>query len=82
MGNIVINQPYVVLTDDQYQELYGLLNGNNLGDFFQIPGYSYWFALRSDLMDGDLAAITGWIDEVALGEAYFTNSVQPNITMP
>lgn len=82
MGNIVINQPYVVLTNEQYQELYELLNGKNLGDFFQIPGYSYWFALRSDLMDGDLDAITGWIDEVALGEAYFTNSVQPNIIMP
>ena len=87
MANIIIGAPYLVLTKEQYTELTEIISSesldNFLGDFFQLPNYpDLYFALSSDLTDGDYDGITEWLDPLTLGEAYFTTSVQANIYVP
>lgn len=83
----VVGQPYLVLSVDDYNFLVEELGVGALSDFSSYTdpttGTTYYLALQSAVDANEMAAFAGAeFYDYMFGTAYFTNSVQANITMP
>ena len=87
MGYIV-GVPYYAITEEEYQDLSALLpNVSYLQDFARYEDPSthavYYLALQSSIDSNEEAMYNSvGFPIISFGIAYFTTSVQANITMP